>query len=110
MSYYKYELTIDKILEAGVSAFPTKEITYRGIRRYTFEKFSDSVKRLITGLRKLGVNKGDRIALIDWDTDVYLHAYYAIPMLGAVLHTVNIRYPPELILKTIIAALSNKLL
>lgn len=104
MSYYKYELTIDKILEAGVFAFPTREITYRGIRRYTFEKFSDSVKRLITGLRKLGVNKGDRIALIDWDTDVYLHAYYAIPMLGAVLHTVNIRYPPELILKTIIAA------
>jgi len=35
VGHYKYELTIDKILEAGVTAFPTREITYRGIGRYT---------------------------------------------------------------------------
>lgn len=62
-------------------------------KHYTFKKFSDLVKRLITGLRKLGVNKGDRIALIDWDSDVYLHAHYAISMLGAVLHTVYLPIP-----------------
>ncbi len=102
--YYEYELTIDKILDSGSRSFPTREIVYRDIRRYTFSSFSQSVKRLVTGLRKLGVKKGDRIGVIDWDTDVYMHSYYAIPMAGAVIHTVNIRYPPELIMKTILHA------
>ncbi|TRM74388.1 long-chain fatty acid--CoA ligase, partial [Sulfolobus sp. E5] len=91
--YYEYELTIDKILDSGSRSFPTREIVYRDIRRYSFSSFSQSVKRLVTGLRKLGVKKGDRIGVIDWDTDVYMHLYYAIPMAGAVIHTVNIRYP-----------------
>lgn len=102
--YYEYELTIDKILDSGSRSFPTREIVYRDIRRYSFSSFSQSVKRLVTGLRKLGVKKGDRIGVIDWDTDVYMHLYYAIPMAGAVIHTVNIRYPPELIMKTILHA------
>ncbi|HLI46530.1 MAG TPA: long-chain-fatty-acid--CoA ligase [Geobacterales bacterium] len=104
MAYYRYELTIDKLLESGARTFPNREIVYRDLRRYSFQSFTDSVKRLVSGLRKLGVKKGDRVAVIDWDTDVYMHAYYAIPMLGATLHTVNIRYPPEIILKTLIAA------
>ncbi|MCY0860092.1 MAG: long-chain fatty acid--CoA ligase [Sulfolobaceae archaeon] len=102
--YYEYQLTVDKILDSGSRTFPTQEIVYRDIRRYTFASFSDSVKRLITGLRKLGIKRGERVGVIDWDTDVYLHSYYAIPSIGAVLHTVNIRYPPELIFKTILTA------
>jgi len=104
MSYFRYELTIEKILESGSRTFPNREIVYRDLRRYSFSSFTDSVKRLVTGLRKLGVKKGDRVAVIDWDTDVYLLSYYAVPMLGATLHTVNIRYPPEMILKTILLA------
>jgi fatty-acyl-CoA synthase len=102
--YYEYQLTIDKILDSGSRSFPNREIVYRDIRRYTFSSFSDSVKRLMSGLKKLGVKKGYRVGVIDWDTDVYLHTYYAIPMLGSVLHTVNIRYPLELIVKTILHA------
>ncbi|EZQ11224.1 long-chain fatty acid--CoA ligase [Candidatus Acidianus copahuensis] len=102
--YYDYQLTIDKILDSGCTTFPNQEIVYRDLRRYTFSSFSESVKRLKTGLRRLGVRRGDRIGVIDWDTDVFLHLYYAIPSLGSTLHTVNIRYPPDLIIKTILQA------
>ncbi|MEM0016086.1 MAG: AMP-binding protein, partial [Saccharolobus sp.] len=90
VEYYEYELTIDKILDSAISSFPNREIVYRDLRRYTFSSFGESVRRLISGLKKLGVKKGDRIGVIDWDTDVYFHSYYAIPMMGSVLHTVNI--------------------
>lgn len=103
--YFDYQLTIDTILETGATTFPNREIVYRDIRRYTFASFAESVKRLLTGFKKdLKIKQGERIGVIDWDTDVYLHSYYAVPMSGAVLHTVNIRYPPELILKTILQA------
>ncbi|ARM75527.1 long-chain-fatty-acid--CoA ligase [Acidianus manzaensis] len=103
--YFEYQLTVDNILETGVTTFPNREIVYRDIRRYTFSSFSDSVKRLLSGLKKnINIKQGDRIGVMDWDTDVYLHAYYSVPMSGAVLHTVNIRYPPELILKTVLQA------
>jgi len=102
--YYRYELTVNKILESGAQSFPTREIVYRDVRRYTRREFSDSVMRLAGGLKKLGVTRGQRVGVIDWDTDVYLHMYYAVPMIGATLHTVNIRYPPEVILRTILQA------
>jgi len=102
--YYNYQLTIDKILEAGETVWQNREIVYSDKRRYTFKRFAESVKTLANNLKKIGVKKGDRIAVVDWDTDVYMHAYYAIPMIGATLHTVNIRYPIELIIKTILHA------
>jgi fatty-acyl-CoA synthase len=102
--YYNYELTVDKILDSGTQSFPTREIVYRDLRRYSRREFSDSVRRLAGGLKKLGLGGGQRVGVIDWDTDVYLHMYYAVPMVGSTLHTVNIRYPPEIILKTILQA------
>ncbi|MEM0120676.1 MAG: long-chain-fatty-acid--CoA ligase [Thermoprotei archaeon] len=108
--YYRYQLTVDKILDSGEQSYPTREIVYRDLRRYTRHEFADSVKRLVTGLKKLGISSGERVGVIDWDTDVYLHMYYAVPMLGATLHTVNIRYPPEIILRTILQAQDKWLL
>ncbi len=94
---YDYQLTIDKILKSGVSKDPDQVIDYAGRRKYTYEDFADRVERLAQALISIGVRKGDRVAVIDWDTYVYLEAYYAVPMIGAVLHTVNVRYPQELI-------------
>ncbi|AGE72114.1 medium-chain-fatty-acid-CoA ligase [Sulfolobus acidocaldarius N8] len=102
--YYKYQLTIDKFLDSGETVFPTREIVYTDKRRYTFKKFAESAKILANALKKIGVKKGDIVGVIDWDTDVYMHLYYAVPMIGAVLHTVNLRYPPELIIKTMLHA------
>ena len=93
----RYELTIDKILLSSVRNNPDQIISYQGRENITYKEFNDRVRNLAFSLLKMGIRKGDRIAVIDWDTTRYLEAYYAIPMIGAVLHTVNIRYPPEMI-------------
>ncbi len=80
--------------------FSETEIVYRNRRRMTYSKFFERVQGLAAGLSSIGVKQGDTVAVIDWDTDRYLEAYYAVPMMGAILHTVNIRYPPELIYYT----------
>ena len=48
----------------------------------------------------LGIKNGERVGVIDWDSWVFLEAFYSVPMAGGTLHTVNIRYPPELIYYT----------
>src|SRR2546428_11178063 len=57
--------------------------------------------RLATGLAALGVKPGDTVAVMDWYSHRYLECYFAIPMIGAVLQTVNIRLSPEQILYTL---------
>ncbi|MEL9969761.1 MULTISPECIES: long-chain-fatty-acid--CoA ligase [Metallosphaera] len=104
MGFYNYNLTIDKLLDYGASVYPDREIVYRDRRRYSFSLFSENVKSFAQSLIKIGVKPGDKVAVVDWDTDVYMTAYYSVPMIGAVLHTVNVRYPPELILKTVLHA------
>ncbi len=91
-----YQLTIGAMLRTAIKRAPTQIISYKGVN-YTYSEFYERVKRLASSLVKLGVKKGDFVAVIDWDTNRYLEAYYAISMAGAILHTVNIRYPPELI-------------
>ncbi len=95
--FYRYQLTIDNILDSAVRRSPDQTIAYRDLSTMTFRKFGENVKRIAKSLIKLGASKGDVVAVIDWDTDRYLTAYYAVPMAGCILHTVNIRYPPELI-------------
>ncbi|AKA49081.1 long-chain fatty acid--CoA ligase [uncultured archaeon] len=95
-----YQLTIDKIISSAALRTPGQIITYQGKEDYTYEEFYERVKRLASSLVRIGVKKGDIVAVIDWDTNRYLESYYAIPMAGAVIHTVNIRYPPELIFYT----------
>ena len=96
----KYELTIGKIFAAAVRNNPEQIISYKGEERVTYREFMERVEKIARGLVKLGLKKGDRVAVLDWDTIRYLEAYYAVPMAGGVLHTVNIRYPPELIFYT----------
>ena len=51
-------------------------------------------------LTEAGVKAGDTVAVMDWDSHRYLEAYFAVPMIGAVLHHVNIRLSPEQIAYT----------
>ena len=93
-------LTIHRILEAGVRKAPNQTITY-GERDFTYREFNERVHRLAGALAAQGVKPGDTVAVMDWDTNRYLEAFFAIPMMGAVLHTVNVRLSPEQILYTI---------
>jgi fatty-acyl-CoA synthase len=56
---------------------------------------------LAGALESLGVLPGDTVGVMDWDTTRYLEAYFAVPMMGAVLHTINVRLPLEQLLYTI---------
>ncbi len=89
-----YPLTIGALLKQTIDRRGTAEIVY-GKTRYTWPKLCERASGLASGLASMGVGKGSKVAVIDIDTNRYLEAYYAVPMMGAVLHTVNVRLPPE---------------
>ena len=72
-----------------------------GKTRETWGELFERSMMLASGLKNLGLHPGSKIAVVDYDTHNYLEAYYAIPSMQAVLHTVNIRFPPEQIAYTI---------
>ncbi len=99
-SAYNYPLLIKNLLLAPLGHDPDQIITYKGVLRFTYRQFQERVSRLAAALLALGVKQGDVVAVMDWDSHRYLEAYFAIPMIGAVLHTVNIRLSPEQLLYT----------
>lgn len=100
-SAYDYPLLIGSILAHGVRRAPNQEIVYGFSKRMTYRDLSERVQRLASALTNLGVKPGDTVAVMDWDSHRYLECFFAIPMMGAVLHTVNVRLSPEQILYTI---------
>jgi fatty-acyl-CoA synthase len=106
MAAPRYELTIDKLLLNTLHRRSRQEIVY-GKTRYDWVAFYERVRRLASGLERMGVQKGTTVAVIDVDTNRYMEAYYAIPMMGATMHTVNIRLPPEHIGYTMVHAMDE---
>ena len=98
-----YPLTISSLLRQTIYRKSTAEIVY-GKTRYNWSRLYDRVNGLAAGMASMGVRKGSRVAVVDVDTNRYLETYYAVPMMGAVLHTVNVRLPPEQIAYTIMHA------
>jgi len=94
-------LTIRHILARGVAEAPEQEIVYADRARHTYATLAERVGRLASALAALGVAPGSTVAVMDWDSHRYLEAFFAVPMMGAVLHTVNVRISPEQILYTI---------
>ncbi len=100
-SAYGFPLLIKGLLESGVKRAPEQEIVSANQNRFTYREFAERVGRLASGLASLGVEPGDTVAIMDWDTNRYLECFFAVPMMGAVLHTVNVRLSAEQILYTI---------
>lgn len=100
-SAYAYPLLIKNLLTNSLVRSPDQEIIYRDQMRYTYRDFHRRVAQLANGLEGLGVKQGDTVAVMDFDSHRYLECYFAVPMMGAVLHTVHIRLSPEQILYTI---------
>ncbi|WP_447957621.1 fatty acid--CoA ligase [Vreelandella sp. EE7] len=88
-------LLIKSLLEAGVRMAGDNQIVYRDQGRHDYRRFSERVHQLAHMLKAQGVEAGDVVAVLDWDSHRYLECFFAIPMIGAVLHTVNIRLAPE---------------
>ncbi len=90
----RYQLTLDKILYRAVDQFPDVEIVYKDKVRYTYREAYKRVRRLASALEAIGLKDGARIATAEWNTHRHYEAYFAIPMIGNILHTINVSIAP----------------
>jgi len=112
--YYEYQLTLDKIIRRAAQLYPSIEVVYAppggSIIRSNYAREWDRVQRLGSVLEELGVQSGEpgrfgsRVAVLDWNTIRHYELYFAVPMYGAVLHTVNVLLSPEDIIYTMLQA------
>ena len=100
MTAYDFQLLLKHLLEHGVAWAPNQEIVYRDQVRYTYTDMYGRVLRLAAALQQLGVEKGTKIGVIEWDSHRYLEMYFGIPGIGAVLHTINPNLAPENVIYT----------
>ncbi len=90
-------LTVSAILRYGSSAYGGREVvtwTGDGARRQTYAQTAARAAQLAHALRKLGIDGDQRVATLMWNNAEHLEAYLAIPSMGAVLHTLNLRLDP----------------
>jgi len=94
-----YPLSIPAIVRRVETLFPDRKIVSRRpdrtICRTTYRHVVERVRRLSVALQELGVQPGDRVATLAWASQEHLEAYLAIPSIGAVLHTLNLRLHPD---------------
>ena len=93
-----YPLTLPKILDRARRVFPHKQIVSDldgHTHRYGWGDFYRRVLRTMDVLRTLGVKPGDRVATFAWNHYRHLELYFAVPSMGAVLHTLNLRLSAE---------------
>ena len=100
-SAFRFPLLIKHLLKPPLSFTPDREIVYRDQVRLDYRTLAGRINRLASALAGLGVKAGDTVAMMDWDSHRYLECFFAVPMMGAVLHTVNIRLSPEQLIYTI---------
>ena len=91
-------LTLTGILQQGRTLFAGSQVvTFEGesSRRASFAEVAERAARLATGLRKLGIGPGDRVGTLCWNHQQHVEAYFGVPCMGAVLHTLNLRLSPS---------------
>ena len=94
-----YPLTLSTIFRRAEAIYPRHEIVWRiadkSVHRYTYGDFAGRARRLASALLDLGVKPGDRVATLGWNHGPHLEAYFGIPLMGGVLHTLNLRLHPD---------------
>jgi acyl-CoA synthetase (AMP-forming)/AMP-acid ligase II len=100
-SAYDYPLIIKHLLHTPIAHAADQEIVYRDLHRFDYRTLRRRIGQLASGLASHGVKPGDTVAVLDWDSHRYLECFFTVPMMGAVLHTVNIRLSAEQLLYTI---------
>ncbi|MFP4390973.1 MAG: fatty acid--CoA ligase [Desulfococcaceae bacterium] len=99
--HFAYPLIVKQLLRTPLIYAPEQEIVYRDKRRITYLELRDRIGRLASALSGLGVKPGEVVAMFDYDSNRYLEAFFAVPMMGAVLQTVNWRLSAEQIRYTL---------
>jgi fatty-acyl-CoA synthase len=91
-------LLISGILRHGQRVYGRSEVLSEGpggVTRATFSEVAENAERLATALGRLGIGDSDRVGTFCWNDQAHLEAYMAVPSMGAVLHTLNIRLFPD---------------
>lgn len=95
----RYELTLTSIFHRAKALYAETEIVSRvpdkSIDRRTFADLDVRARKLASALRKAGLAKGDRVATLMWNHFAHLEAYFAVPISGGILHTLNLRLHPD---------------
>ncbi len=99
--HYDYPLILKKLLTTPLAYAPDQQIVYRDKARMTYRDFYGRVHRLANALAALGLKPGATVGVMDYDSHRYLECFFAIPMMGAVLHTLNWRLSPDQVIYTI---------
>uniref|UniRef100_A0A7C3MBH0 Fatty-acid--CoA ligase n=1 Tax=Archaeoglobus fulgidus TaxID=2234 RepID=A0A7C3MBH0_ARCFL len=94
-----YQLNILNILKYAATSFPEREIVSRNLDgslfRYSYGEAFKRVSRLANALESLGVDVGDRVGVLSWNTHRFFELFFAIPGIGAVLLEMNLRLHPK---------------
>src|SRR3954453_8139613 len=91
-----YQLTIGAIMRHGARVYPGSECvtwTGPGTRRASYAEIGRNAGRLAGALARLGIGRNDPVGTFMWNNQEHLEAYFGVPSMGAVLHTLNIRLP-----------------
>jgi fatty-acyl-CoA synthase len=93
-----HPLTITHIFNHGRRVYADSEVvTFMGdkSRRASYVEVGNRAELLAAALKRLGIKQGDRVGTFAWNTQEHVEAYFAIPCMGAVLHTLNLRLFPD---------------
>jgi fatty-acyl-CoA synthase len=93
-----YELSLQHVLWRLEHLHQRKEVVTKqeqGVHRFTNKQMVPRFNRLSGALKRLGIKPGDRVATLAWNNYRHLELYYAVPCMGAVLHTLNLRLFPQ---------------
>jgi len=93
-----FPLTITSLFRRGRTIFGDSEVVTfqgQGSRHATFASVAERAERLAAALYRLGIRQGDRVGTLSWNNQEHQEAYLAVPCMGAVLHTLNLRLAPE---------------
>ena len=94
-----YPLTLAPFLHRAGQLFPGVEIVSRlpdnSIHRETYREVTLRATALAGALQRLGLRRGERVATLMWNHYAHLEAYFGIPIVGGVLHTLNVRLHPD---------------
>jgi len=93
-----YELSLQHVLWRIERLHQKREVVTKrdeGIHRTTYGEMVPRINRLAGALKRIGVKPGDRVATLAWNNNRHLELYYAVPCMGAVLHTLNLRLFPQ---------------
>jgi fatty-acyl-CoA synthase len=94
-----FRLTLTSLLERAGRLFPTTTVVTQRpdgtTHRYTYRDFYLRARSLAAALQQLGLRRGERVATLMWNHHRHLEAYFGVPAVGGVLHTLNLRLHPD---------------